>query len=69
VTPGTLDYALRPRAGRWTKVEATRGKGGCRCSSCSETVFSGWAFYEGFTSTAFLCDPCVEMIVDADEIE
>lgn len=66
-SPGTLEYALRPRPGSWVRVERTRGKGGCRCNGCGETVFSGWAFYETATeSTAFLCEPCVEMIVDSE---
>ena len=60
----TLAEALRPRQGTWAKV-ATRGCGGQRCAGCGETATSGWAFYEtAVLSTAFLCDACVEMIVE-----
>lgn len=65
----TLAELLRPRDGRWVRVEATRGMGGVQCGCCRETVFSGWSWFDSpAQSSAFLCDPCVEMIVDADEI-
>ena len=61
-------HALRPRPGRWVQVTRTRGCGGQTCSCCGETVERGWSFYEtDVLSTAFLCDGCVEMIVEGKE--
>lgn len=61
----TLAELLRPRDGRWVRVEETRGMGGVQCQCCRETVFRGWSWFDSpIQSSAFLCDPCVEMIVE-----